>query len=89
MPAKKEMGKHFLPACSSQGSFKIEGSIGSVGSKRELTKAEIPASAEQIVPINFGLKYNPSLLGLEYYIVGAPQTPLVYEIPMGSFVNSL
>ena len=90
MPSKKQAGKHFLPACASESSFKgsqLEGSLASSGSKRELTPAEIPPNADMVVPINFGIKYNPSLLGLEYHIKGStPALPFVYEIPLDVYV---
>ena len=39
-----------------------------------------------IVPVNFGLKYKPAKLGVEYHIKDQPQAHFVHEIPL-SFVT--
>mgnify|MGYP001102427607 FL=1 len=77
MPSKTvNPGRHFLPASASEASLKnsaLEGSLASTGSKRLLNAEEVPPNAEMVVPINFGIKYKPTLLGLEYHIAGQPQ----------------
>lgn len=40
----------------------------------------------EVVPVNFGLKYKPPKLGVEYYIKDQPNMHFVHEIPL-SFVN--
>lgn len=40
----------------------------------------------EIVPINFGLKYKPPKLGVEYYLKNQPSAHFVHEIPL-SFVS--
>ena len=40
----------------------------------------------EVVPVNFGLKYKPPKLGVEYYLRDQPETRLVHEIPL-SFIN--
>ncbi len=35
--------------------------------------------------MNFGLKYNPPKLGVQYYMVDEPETHFVYEIPLAFF----
>lgn len=39
-----------------------------------------------IVPINFGLKYKPAKLGVEYHMKGQPDAHFVHEIPL-TFVS--
>ena len=36
----------------------------------------------QIIPVNFGVKFNPPKLGLEYHLPDAPTTKRIYEIPL-------
>ena len=36
----------------------------------------------EVVPLNFGLKYRPPKLGIQYYLSSQPQVTLVYEIPL-------
>lgn len=75
-PNVKNPGRHFLPASASESSLKnsqLEGSLASNGSKRLLNAEEVPHNADMVVPINFGIKYKPTLLGLEYHIAGQPQ----------------
>ena len=38
----------------------------------------------EVVPLNFGLKYRPPKLGIQYYISDKPQVTLVYEIPLNT-----
>ncbi len=40
----------------------------------------------EVVPVNFGLKYKPPKLGVEYYVKDQPNAHFVHEIPL-SFVN--
>lgn len=40
----------------------------------------------EIIPINFGLKYRPAKLGVEYHIKDQPEAHFVHEIPL-SFVT--
>ena len=40
----------------------------------------------EVVPINFGLKYKPPKLGVEYYLKDQPETHFVHEIPL-SFIG--
>ena len=40
----------------------------------------------EVVPVNFGLKYKPPKLGVEYYIRDQPNMHFVHEIPL-SFVT--
>jgi hypothetical protein len=42
---------------------------------------------EQVVPVNFGLKYKPPKLGIQYYVKDQPNAHFVHEIPL-SFVNA-
>jgi len=39
-----------------------------------------------VVPINFGLKYSPPKIGLEYILASHPDNILVYEIPLSAYV---
>jgi len=91
MPSNvKHPGRHFLPASASESSLKhvaLEGSIASSGSKRLLNAEEVPPNADMVVPINFGIKYKPTLLGLEYHIVGQPQPQLVYEMLLDVYIQ--
>jgi hypothetical protein len=71
----KHPGRHFLPASASDKSLKnsaLDGSLASSGSKRLLNAEEVPTNSEMVVPINFGIKYKPTTLGLEYHIAGQP-----------------
>ena len=36
----------------------------------------------EVVPVNFGLKYKPPKLGIEYHLKGQPETHFVHEIPL-------
>ena len=36
----------------------------------------------EVVPVNFGLKYNPPKLGVEYYMRENPTMHFVHEIPL-------
>lgn len=83
MPTDKYAGKHILPPSSSMGSL-MTSSIAS----RALTPSETPSNPAEIIPVNFGIKYKPPKLGLQYHVVGAPQPQFVYEIPLGPFVTS-
>ena len=40
----------------------------------------------EVVPINFGLKYKPPKLGVQYHIKDQPTSHFVHEIPL-SFVT--
>jgi hypothetical protein len=40
----------------------------------------------EVVPVNFGLKYKPPKLGIQYYFTERPDICLVHEISL-SFVN--
>ena len=40
----------------------------------------------EVVPVNFGLKYKPPKLGVEYYLKDQPTMHFVHEIPL-SFVG--
>jgi hypothetical protein len=40
----------------------------------------------EVVPVNFGLKYKPPKLGVEYYLKDQPETHFVHEIPL-SFIS--
>ena len=40
----------------------------------------------EVVPINFGLKFKPPKLGLQYHLKNQPQEHFVHEIPL-SFIN--
>ncbi len=40
----------------------------------------------EVIPVNFGLKYKPPKLGIQYYLKESPSTHFVHEIPL-SFVN--
>lgn len=40
----------------------------------------------EIVPVNFGLKYKPAKLGVQYHIKDQPNAHFVHEIPL-SFVT--
>lgn len=40
----------------------------------------------EVVPLNFGLKYRPAKLGVEYHIKDQPAAHFVHEIPL-SFVT--
>jgi len=83
MPNEKYAGKHILPPSSSMGSL-----MTSSMNSRALTPSEAPTNPTEIIPVNFGIKYKPAKLGLQYHIVGAPQIQYVYEIPLGPFVTS-
>jgi len=75
-------GKHILPASSSMGSL-MSASMQS----RALTPSEMPTDPSQIVPVNFGIKFKPPKLGLQYHLQGRPDQQLVYEIPLLPFVT--
>ena len=36
----------------------------------------------EVVPVNFGIKYNPPKLGVQYYMAGSPDAHFVHEIPL-------
>jgi hypothetical protein len=36
----------------------------------------------QLVPVNFGLKYRPPKLGVQYHLLGQPEVTFVHEIPL-------
>ena len=36
----------------------------------------------EIIPVNFGLKYRPAKLGVEYHIKDQPEAHFVHEIPL-------
>jgi hypothetical protein len=59
MPQDRFLGRHILPASSSMGSL-MSASIAS----RALTPSETPNNPNQIVPVNFGIKFKPPKLGL-------------------------
>ena len=40
----------------------------------------------EVVPVNFGLKYRPPKLGVQYYIKNQPDAFFVHDIPL-SFVT--
>jgi hypothetical protein len=42
----------------------------------------------EVIPENFGLKYKPPKLGIQYYMKGDPEAHFVHEIPL-SFVSKL
>ena len=42
----------------------------------------------EVIPVNFGLKYKPPKLGVQYYIQNQPQAHFVHEIPL-SFVSKV
>ena len=68
MPADSYLGKHILPASSSMGSL-MSASMQS----RALTPSETPTNPNQIVPINFGIKFKPAKIGLQYHLIGQPE----------------
>lgn len=35
-----------------------------------------------VIPVNFGLKYRPPKLGIQYYLKDQPTTHFVHEIPL-------
>ena len=72
-----------LPPSSSMGSL-----MTSSMNSRALTPSEAPSNPAEIIPVNFGIKYKPAKLGLQYHIIGNPQTQFVYEIPLAPFVTS-
>jgi len=41
----------------------------------------------KIIPVNFGVKFQPPKLGLEYHMPNQPQFPLTYEIPLSDLLN--
>ena len=41
----------------------------------------------QIIPVNFGVKFQPPKLGLEYHLPGQPQIQHIYEIPLNAYLN--
>jgi hypothetical protein len=42
----------------------------------------------QIIPVNFGVKFQPPKLGLEYHLPGQPQVQHIYEISLNSYLSS-
>lgn len=36
----------------------------------------------EVVPVNFGLKYKPPKLGVQYYVKNQPNAHFVHEIPL-------
>lgn len=68
MPADRYVGKHILPASSSMGSL-MSASMQS----RALTPSEAPTNPNQIIPVNFGIKFKPPKLGLQYHLIGRPE----------------
>jgi hypothetical protein len=42
----------------------------------------------EVVPVNFGLKYKPPKLGVEYYLRENPNMHLVHEIPLSFITKS-
>ncbi len=41
----------------------------------------------QIIPVNFGVKFQPPKLGLEYHLPGQPQIQHIFEIPLHTYLN--
>ena len=41
----------------------------------------------EVIPVNFGLKYKPPKLGIQYYVPDQPTTHFVHEISL-AFVTS-
>ncbi len=41
----------------------------------------------QIIPVNFGVKFQPPKLGLEYHLPGQPQIQHIFEIPLNTYLN--
>ena len=41
----------------------------------------------KIIPVNFGVKFHPPKLGLEYHMPNQPQIPLTYEIPLQNLLS--
>jgi hypothetical protein len=39
----------------------------------------------KIIPVNFGVKFQPAKLGLEYHLPGKANTNLIFEIPLLPF----
>lgn len=40
----------------------------------------------EVVPVNFGLKYRPPKLGVQYYVSNQPNAFFVHDIPL-TFVS--
>jgi len=36
----------------------------------------------EVIPVNFGLKYRPPKLGIQYFMKDSPMTHFVHEIPL-------
>jgi hypothetical protein len=49
------------------------------GSIATIIGAQIPPGTE-VVPINFGIKYKPPKLGLQYHLPDQPMAQFVYEV---------
>lgn len=41
----------------------------------------------KIIPVNFGVKFHPPKLGLEYHMPNQPQLSLTYEIPLTDLLS--
>ncbi len=41
----------------------------------------------KIIPVNFGVKFHPPKLGLEYHMPNQPMIPLTYEIPLADLLG--
>ena len=41
----------------------------------------------KIIPVNFGVKYNPPKIGLEYHLPNYPQIQYIYEIPLNEYLQ--
>jgi hypothetical protein len=42
----------------------------------------------QIIPLNFGIKFKPPKIGLEYMMIGQPALQLKYEIALGLYLDN-
>ena len=56
------------------------------GSIATMIGAPIPPGV-QVVPVNFGIKYSPPKLGLQYHLPDNPITTQVYEVNLQNFIK--
>ena len=40
-----------------------------------------------VIPANFGVKYKPAKLGLEYYLQGVPEQCCIYEVTLTKYIE--
>ena len=77
-----------LPADSSSESLLDNNSNSNHGQSQKSIKTftSLPPGAI-VIPVNFGVKYKPAKLGLEYQLESLPGQCCVYEVTLTSYIE--